>query len=544
MRHPRRFLPCLSRPTTAVLALMAFVVLAGCATTAPERLASSATAPAPRPNIVVILADDMGYSDVGSYGGEIRTPNLDRLAAGGLRFTSFYNTARCSPTRASLLTGLYAHQAGVGRLHTPRERELPEPGPYQGYLSENAVTIAEVLRDAGYRTYMSGKWHVGARRPHWPRQRGFDRFFGFLDGANSYFELFSQHLMALDDETWQPSDSGFYMTDAFTDYAVRFVEEHAEGHADIPFFLYVAYTAPHWPLHAPEEDVARYRGVYDGGWDSLRAARFDRMKALGVADASWTLPPRPGALPAWSEVEDRAEWSRRMEVHAAMVDRMDRGIGQIVSALERNGMLQNTLILFLSDNGAAEEHLRNRPYDDPAVPVGRRGSYRAFEEPWAYASNTPFRFYKKWLHEGGIATPLIAYWPAGIAAPGSMTRQTGHVIDVMATSVDLAGASYPARRNDREIQPLEGLSLAPILRGQGRDGHEYLFWEHYGARAVRKGDWKLVMEADETDWHLYDLSVDPTEADDVAARRPALVRELSDRWDAWAARVRVFPHPQ
>lgn len=495
-----------------------------------------------RPNIVIIMADDMGYSDIGAYGGEVHTPHLDALADNGVRFTQFYNAARCCPTRASLLTGLYPHQAGMGAMVSGVDSE-PEPGPYQGYLNDQSVTIAEVLGDAGYRTYMSGKWHVGEKPEHWPRKRGFDRYFGLISGASSYYELIEDQprvrQMALDDTPWTPPAEGFYMTDAFTDYAVQFLDEHFTEHAEEPFFLYLAYTAPHWPLHALPEDIARYEGRYDIGWDSLRAERHDRMQAMGLLDARYELSARSPSIPAWQDAETQTDWARRMEVYAAMIDRMDQGIGQVVQALDARDELDNTLIVFLSDNGASSEGIEGRNLNDPDAAVGSPGSYVAYKEPWANASNTPFRLYKQWTHEGGIATPLIAHWPAGMPETGRVEPQVGHIIDLMATALDVADVPYPETLGGRTIQPLEGRSLAPVFRGEERAGHDVLYWEHIGNRAVRQGPWKLVWDRRVADWELYNLDDDPTELQNLAERYPEQVQQLETLWQDWAAEVGV-----
>jgi arylsulfatase len=481
-------------------------------------------------SFLVILADDMGFSDIGAYGSEIPTPSIDRLAAMGLRFTQFYNAARCCPTRAALLTGLYPHQAGVGHMVADRDT----PG-YRGRLAGGAVTIAEVLRDAGYRTLLSGKWHVGEDRPHWPVDRGFDRSFALVSGASSYFRLDEGRRMALDAAPFTPPDADFYMTDAITEHAVRLIAETARG--DAPFFLYVAYTAPHWPLHALREDIARHRGKYAGGWDALRRKRHRRMLALGVVRPEWALSPRPERLPAWETVEDKESWDLRMAVYAAQVERMDRGVGRIVAAIEAAGKLGDTLILFLSDNGASPEVVDR---GKSGAPAGSPESYLSYGPSWANASNTPFRLGKARVHEGGIATPLVACWPARIQARGGLAHEPGHVIDILATCLDAAGVSYPRERDGRPVTPLEGRSLLPVLEGRGRSGHEAIFWEHQGNRAVRRGKWKLVALHGK-DWELYDLEADRTELHDVARERPDLVKELEALYASWAERCGVLP---
>ena len=527
---------------------------------------------AKRPNIVLIMADDMGFSDIGCYGGEVRTPNVDGLAKGGLRFTQFYNTARCCPTRASLMTGLYPHQVGVGHMMGDRG----QPG-YRGDLSRNCLTIAEALKTAGYRTYMTGKWHVtrfvrprnDAEKHNWPRQRGFDRFYGTITGAGSFFDPWT---LTRDNTYIVPDSKGFYYTDAISSNAVKFISDHASRHADKPLFLYVAYTAPHWPMHALPEDIARYKGRYDKGWDALRAERHKRMIEMGIVEAKWGITDRDPIAPPWQQAGSKAWHARRMEVYAAMIDRMDQGIGRIVAELKRTGRLDETLIFFLADNGGcAEEYGSRGPVrPDPSkqaklepmaagelqtrmrpvktrdgrpvrtgmgVMPGPADTYIAYGLPWANASNTPFRLYKHWVHEGGIATPLIAHWPAAIGRKGQLEHQPGHLIDIMATCVDLAGADYPTELGGRKILPLEGRSLAPTFDGKEIQ-REALYWEHEGNRAVRVGKWKLVARRGRP-WELYDMQADRTERNDLSAKHPQRVAKLAAMWDAYARRTNV-----
>jgi arylsulfatase len=496
-----------------------------------------------RPNIVLIMADDMGFSDLGCYGSEISTPNLDRLAAEGLRFTQFYNAARCCPTRASLLTGLYPHQAGVGSMTAGAQGDVNPPGPYQGYLNEKCVTIAEVLKGAGYTTLMSGKWHVGETRPHWPVDRGFDRYYGLISGGANYFDITkgkwacTARRFARDGTPHKPPRENFYITDAFTDNAVQFLDDH--GRADKPFFLYLAYTAPHWPLHALPEDIAKYKGKYSQGWDELRKERYARMIKMGIIDAKWPLTPRDeGAVP-WDGVEDKELMDLKMAVYAAQIDRMDQGIGKIMAKLRGLGKEQNTLVLFLSDNGGCHEtgplgfDKRNN-----GLPPGGVDSYMSYGQSWANASNTPFRLFKKFTHEGGIATPLIAYWPAVINQKGKLTNQVGHIIDVMATCIDVAGAQYPDSFNGKDITPKQGKSLLPIFQAKTRRSHEYLFWEHHKHEAVRYGKWKLVAEK-RTKWELYDLEQDRSEMNNLLDKYPQIAKQLKSEYERWAERVGV-----
>jgi len=491
----------------------------------------SAAARAERPNIVVIMADDMGFSDIGCYGGEIATPHLDALAKDGLRFTQFYNTARCCPTRAALLTGLYSHQAGVG--HMVGDNKLPG---YRGFLNGNCATIAEVLRPASYRTYLTGKWHIGEARPHWPVDRGFDRSYALVSGGTNYFKLDQGRILAIDDKRID-SPAGWYVTDAISDHSVAYLADHEHQHKDKPFFMYVAYTAPHWPLHAPPEVIAKYKGKYAGGWDALRTARLKRMIELGIIDKNWPMTPRPANVRAWEDAENKEDKDLRMAVYAAQIERMDQGIGKIVAALREQKKLDNTLILFLADNGGCAEIIDR---GTKGVPAGGVDSFLSYGVGWANASNTPFRLYKHWVHEGGIATPLIAHWPAGIKRKGELDKQAGHLIDIMATAVDITGAAYPAERDGKPIQPHEGVSLRPAFEGKPLARKDAIYWEHEGHQAVREGQWKLVRQHKGA-WELYDLAADRTEMTNLAKEQPERVKALSEKWDAWAKRANVLP---
>jgi arylsulfatase A-like enzyme len=502
-------------------------------------------ADARRPNIVVVLTDDMGFSDLGCYGGEIHTPNLDQLAAGGLRFTQFYNTARCCPTRASLLTGLYPHQAAVG--HMMENKGLDG---YHGDLSRNAVTIAEVLRTAGYATYATGKWHVtpfdrkGDSKHNWPLQRGFARYYGIIGGAANYFDpdtlvRDNTPIKASADPAYEPEH--YYLTDAISDHASRFVQDHARQKPGQPFFLYVAFTAAHWPLHAPESEIAKYKGKYDGGYEPIRQAHLERLRRMGIIQPGWDLSPQDGD---WSKVARKAWEARCMEVYAAQVDRMDQGVGKIVETLTKNQLLENTLILYLQDNGACAENV-GRAVSKAGVPApmpGAADTFIAYGQAWANVSNTPLRYYKHFVHEGGISTPLIAHWPAGITRRGELEHQPGHLIDVMTTCVDLAGAKYPAEFAGKTIQPMEGRSLAPAFHGQAIQ-REAIFWEHEGNRALRVGKWKLVAKGPRGPWELYDMEKDRTEMHDLAGAQPERVREMTSLWEKWAKRTQAVPWP-
>ena len=493
------------------------------------------------PNIILIMADDMGFSDIGCYGGEIRTPNIDQLAQNGLRFRTFYNNSKSCPTRASLLTGLYNHEAGMGGMST--DVGIEPPGPYQGYLNENCVTIAQVLKDAGYTTYMSGKWHLGEKQPNWPLQHGFDKYFGLISGASSYFELLkgvNVRAMAYDNEPWTPPSEGYYMTQAFSDSAVAFVNRHAQTKRKDPFFLYLAYTSPHQPLHALDEDIAKYAGRYDAGWDVIRSERYQRMLDIGIIDAKYRFSERTEGIPAWSETDEKELWAQRMQVYAAQIDRMDYGIGQLIDALKKRNMLNNTLIIFLSDNGGC---ISNPPPPSrnmaiPGIPVGKRGSYDSYREPWANVSNTPFRYYKNWLHEGGTRTPLIMHWPAKIKSKGAITQQVGHVVDIMATCVDLAGTKYPASYNGNPIKPLRGESLLPVIMEQTFERKAPIFWEWNGEMAMREGNMKIVksirLNKEMCDWELYDLENDPTELVNLSASQPEVLNKMIIAYQKWA----------
>ena len=564
-----------------------FVVLCALAIVFEPIGSSDAQAAGSKPNIVLVMADDMGFSDIGCFGGEISTPNLDALAEQGVRFTQFYNTARCCPTRASLLTGLYPHQAGVG--HMMEDRGLDG---YRGDLNESCRTIAEILRSSGYATYMSGKWHVTKHiRPkvesdrfNWPLQRGFDRFFGTIHGAGSFYDPNS---LASGNKLIPPDSSEFFYTDAIGKNACRYIDEHCENERVIagqpsakPFFLYVAFTAPHWPMHARPARITKYRGVYDQGWDAIRERRYERLVELGIIDRKWSLSPRDPKSPAWEESEHQ-QWNIRcMEVYAAMVDCLDEQVGGIVSALKRNGVFQNTLFLFLADNGGCAENLgRNGPHllrsTEPSeiqpmrpgelqfamipkvtrsgFPV-RRGrsvmpgpadTYIAYGRSWANASNTPFREYKHWVHEGGISSPFIVHWPEEIEPQqhGQLHHDPAHVVDIMATCVDVSGASYPTSVDGHQIHPLEGISLRHAIEGKRLNRTRPIFFEHEGNRAVRDGIWKLVAKGVYGNWELYDMSEDRMELNDLAEQFPDRLAAMANQWEEWAIRANAKPWP-
>lgn len=514
-----------------------------------------------RPNIIVILADDMGFADLGCWGSEIRTPNIDRLATGGIKYTQMYNSARCCPSRAALLTGLNPQQAGVG--HMTDNYGTPE---YQGYLGENCVTIAEALSTAGYETLMSGKWHVGGpydlQRPDsWtpgepgsptPRQRGFDKFFGTLIGAGNYYNP----LTLMDDQTLiQPESPDFYYTDAITDHGVKMISENAGS--EKPFFLYMAYTSPHWPLHAFEEDIARYEGRYRHGWDALRTARHEEMRSLGLVDPKWEISQRDPDAPDWNDAPNHDWEDLRMAVYAAQIDRMDQGIGRILDRLAEIGEADNTLVMFMADNGGCAEFCAedsNRPdyaqFNTPNVDGSRMtvgnipdlrpggmDSFQSYDLPWANASNTPFRLFKRWTHEGGISTPLIVNWPDRIKAQTTI-HSPAHLIDIMPTCLDAAGAVYPSENDGHPVKPMEGESLVPSFRNASWERESPIFWEHEGNRAMRDGDWKLVCEYPGA-WELYNISDDRTELNDRATGDTDRLRSMSREYDAWTDRIGV-----
>ena len=537
----------------------------------------STVSAADRPNVIVILADDMGYSDIGCYGSEIKTPYLDGLAANGLRFTQFYNTARCCPTRASLLTGLYPHQAGVGHMNNDYGFE-----GYRGNLNQKCMTFGEVLRPAGYRTYMSGKWHVTlddtatSSKHNWPVQRGFDKFYGTIAGAGSFWDPWSlvrqnTPISAFADDQYSPKE--YYYTNAISDHAVSFIDSHCEDTGDQPFFLYVAYTAAHWPMHAPEADIAKYKGQYVAGYQTLREKRYNKMKSLGVISTKSKLGP-----PAveWNNQNNKKWDERNMEVYAAMVDCMDQGIGRIIASLNKHQQLDNTLILYMQDNGGCAEgvgrnarngltkppevatlqamlstDLQTKLIPDqtrsgfptvmgPGVLAGPDGTYIAYGKGWANASNTPFREYKHWVHEGGISSPLIAHWPQGIKGTGRLESEPGHLVDIMATIVETTGADYPEFHKGKAIRPMEGESLTTAFEG-GTYDRGAIFWEHEGNRAIRVDDWKLVAKGGKGRWELYNIANDREETQDLTETHPEIAKDLEQQWIAYATRANVFP---
>lgn len=508
----------------------------------------AAVAVAERPNIVLIFADDMGFSDIGCFGSEIQTPNLDRLAENGLRYTHFYNTGRCCPSRASILTGLYSHQADIGHM----AGDTGVRG-YRDRLSFNAVTMAEVLGAAGYHTIMTGKWHLGWRDEGCPTARGFQHFYGTRGYIDSYFTIVPRTEIYLGEEMVLPvgenpvnhlkPDEEWYTTDVFTDYALHFIDE-VRKKDDEPFFVYLAHNAPHFPLHAKSEDVAKYRGKYRDGWAKFRKQRHDRLVEMGVIDESWPLSPLD--VPDWDTLSDaqKDDMDFKMALFAAIIDRLDQNIGRVGDHLEKIGELDNTLLIFVSDNGGTKETGlfgikgdRNtvENYEEWETLGGWSSSYG---QGWANLSNVPFRQYKRENHEGGISTPFVVHWPAGIEAKGELRNQVAHLIDLMPTFVEVSGAEYPAEFNGNEIQPMEGMSLVSSF-GETETKPRTLFWEHEGNRAIRVGDWKLASQSGGP-WELYNMAEDRVELNDLAKTQLEKFEDLKAQWDAWAERVHVM----
>lgn len=523
-------------------------------------LATLGSAAASRPNVILILVDDMGWANLGCQGGPVETPHLDRLAAEGARFGQFYNAARCCPTRASLLTGLHPHEAGIGHMTFKRGGATPSviserlkvPFAYRGWLGEAVPTLPEMLGRAGYGTYMTGKWHVGNSDPAtWPRQRGFDRFYGFLEGTSEYFrptELFR------DNDPVRPEGERYYTTDAFTTEAIGFLGEHRRRRPADPFFLYLAYNAPHFPIQAMPEDYAKYRGRFRRGWDVLREETLERQKRLGLVPPDTRLAPRPGAndrlgseggpVPAWADLTPAQQDAMDgiMATYAAMIDRVDQNVGRLVAHLKETGQWEDTLILFLSDNGAeAESPPLGRFQAADLGQYGKGGRY--YGRAWATASNTPFREYKHFTHQGGIMTPLIAHWPRGIAPAvrGRILPQYGFLPDVVATCLDVGGATRPATMKGQPVAASDGRSLRAALQGDPAPLHDSpICIEHEGNRMVREGRWKLVGFFG-GEWELFDVEADRAEAADLAAAHPEVVQRLSRAYDDWARRVGARP---
>lgn len=518
----------LTHRLAAVFAAVAFALPA---------VAAEKSSPA-KPNIIVILVDDMGFSDLGCYGSEIPTPNLDKMASEGLRFTQFYNTGRCCPTRAALLTGLYSHEAGVGHM----TEDKGAPG-YRGHLNNRCVTMAEVMHEAGYFTIMTGKWHVGQNFGVVPWERGFERTLTSPSGGYYFPEgkparIFLNGKATPDDSPDLPKN--WYSTDLWADFGMKFIGEALQEKK--PFFLYLAFNAPHFPLQAPPEDIAKFRGKYKMGWDKLREQRYAKQKELGIIDPAWPMSPRPDLVDAWDKLSDadKDRFDNIMAIYAACVSHIDGAVGRLVAYLKQKGVYDNTLIMMMSDNGGnAESGPRGRlEGKDP----GAAGSTVFCGQSWATLENTPFRRYKHYNHEGGISSPFIVHWPAGFSGHGELRQQPAHLIDVMATCVDVGGAKYPTEFKGQKIQPMEGRSLVPAFANKAID-RDAIYWEHEGNAAVRVGDWKLVRMGRNGPWELYNLKADRTELHDLAAQEPDRAKAMAAKWDTWAERANVKPYP-
>ena len=497
-------------------------------------LVAASTATAAAPNIVIIMADDMGYSDLGCFGGEILTPHLDQLAQGGLRFNNFYSENMCWVSRAALLTGVYHKTSMVNST-----------------LHARCVTLPELLRPQQYQTRMSGKWHLAGKKSSvYPLDRGFDEFYGILGGAASFYAPFSLSRNRTNVEKEAQDDPDYYITDAISSEAVRMVKT---ADRKKPLFLYVAYTAAHWPLHATEKQIAAYRGNYAMGWDQLRATRLQRMKSLGIVSATITLSPRNPTVPVWKDTEHKAWQERRMEVYAAQVTAMDEGIGRLVEALEQTGRLDNTLLFFTIDNGGCHvEYKPNRkgsylpaktrdgrpvrPGNLPSIMPGPEDTYQSYGYGWANASNTPFRMFKQFDHEGGIRTPMIAHWPAGIQSPGRIVPGVAHLVDILPTVSEVTGAGVPAKIGGKRVVPRDGQSLAAAFQGQALAAQRTLFFHHAKGKALRHHDWKLVAR-EKRAWELYNLKADPLELQDLAAKMPEKLAELKALWEKESKRL-------
>ncbi|MBQ9462138.1 MAG: arylsulfatase [Bacteroidales bacterium] len=489
-----------------------------------------------RPNVVLILADDMGYSDIGCMGSEIETPNIDALSSQGVLMTNFCNVSKSCPSRAALLTGLYSWRAGMGAM-TDHGSSIPA---YQGWLNENTVTIAEVLKDAGYHTYISGKWHVGDAEEYWPEHRGFEQTFHIPNGGGVYYypSMFPQRknrkLYRNGEEVFP--EAGWYSTDGFGDVAVEFIRR--PENQETPFFLYVPFVAPHYPLQAKPEDIEKYRGRYDAGYEAVRTARFEKQKALGILDGKF--PISEPEHPDWNSFtpEQKARESERMAVYAAQIDCIDQNVGRIVDALKEQGLYNNTVIIFLSDNGAVMHHFD----DTPEVPYGGPDCWASVGK-WQNVCNTPFRQGKGREYEGGIKTPLIISWPAGFKRSGYMVKDYAHITDVLPTIIELTGATYPKEREGHQILSLDGRSFLPLLEGRHINRNRPLFFEHMGWKGMRQGRWKLVKKEGAEPWELYDLKKDPYENHDLSARRKWRTRRMARKWQKWAEEVGVEPWP-
>lgn len=505
-----------------------------------------------RPNIIIILADDMGFSDIGCYGSEISTPNINKLAEQGVRFSQMYNNAKCCPSRAALMTGLYPHQAGVGEM-TDTDLPIPE---YQGFLNDESVTIADVLRASGYSTYLSGKWHLGEEYGHWPVDHGFNESFAFINGASSYFDFKPYR-----SELWPPGnelkvvrnstqifpeDNTFYTTDLYTNEAISFIRQHA---SEKPFFLYLAYNAPHWPLHALPEDIKKYDGKYSGGWEVIRHQRFENLKKMGLIDPNMQISEKNNTDRDWNNLsaEEKAYEERLMEVYAAMIDRMDQNIGRLIDELEASDQLKNTLILFLSDNGGCKAgrlaggKYINKRFNPEALP-GTPESFTGYGRNWANVSNTPFREYKSDIHEGGISSPFIVWYPKKFPG-GKINPTVAHIVDIMPTVIELAETDYPDIFDGHQIKPFQGKSLVQFMTGAQDSENQTYYFEHLGNCGLIDGEWKIVRFRDKP-WELYNLDVDRGETNNLAEKKPFLLNQLIAKYEAWAKKNNVLPREE
>jgi arylsulfatase len=505
-------------------------------------IAGAALVPAAeKPNIIVMLVDDMGFSDIGAYGSEIPTPNLDRLAAGGVKFTQFYNTARCCPTRAALMTGLYSHQAGMGWMTTDFGPKFPG---FRGRLLEDRITIPEVLKPAGYFTAMTGKWHLGQGSN--PPAKRFDRSLQGMAGGFYYPNaggnadprlVLNGRRLGTNSSELPPT---WYSTDLWTDFGLRFIDEALA--VKKPFFLYLAHNAPHFPLQADAADIARFRGQYQAGWDAISAARHRKQVELGLIEKSWQKAARPEEVQAWDSLSDPEQdhFDHLMAIYAACVWRIDRSVGALLDGLKQRGVFDNTLILFMSDNGGNAEGGVSGTARGPGE-LGSANSTVFCGESWAWMQNTPFRKFKHYTREGGIASPLIAHWPAGIKARGEWRTEPAHLIDIMATCLDVGGAKYPEEYQGRPLPGIEGVSLRPAFENRPTGRTQPIFWEHEGHAAIRDGDWKLYRAGYDASWELFNLKADRTEQNNVAGAHADKVKKLAAQWDAWATRANVKP---
>ena len=522
----------------------------------------SSLSAADKPNIVFILVDDMGFSDIGAYGGEIKTPHIDSLAQGGVRFSQFYNASRCCPTRATLMTGLHPHMTGIGHMTNSPNSEKHDKGKafpsYRGFLNRHCVTLGELLGPAGYSTYLSGKWHLGGnKQSRWPLQRGFEKFYGCIAGSTRFFSPDTDTRVGRGITSGNESvsrvksttDRPYYTTDAFTDHGIKFIEQGAK---EKPFFLYLAYTAPHWPHQAHEEDIDKYRGKYRIGWDQLRRERYQRQIELGLFEEKHWLSPRDSKVPAWTSLkpETQKELDLRMAVYAAMIDRLDQNVGKLISVLKKRGVFDNTLILFMSDNGACAEGPtlgRGNIFDVEKRNLETNNNYGA---AWANASSTPFRLYKHYTHEGGSATPFIMHWPKGIKNQSNWYHEPAQVLDIVPTLLEVCGVKYPKTYQGHELHSLRGISLIPSFSGKPLIRTKPMFSEHENNAFMIDGSWKLVGKGvaaaqgmDIGKWELYNLRNDRTELKNLAEKENQRLKEMVTAWHTWALEDKVYPKP-